>query len=107
MISNTEVVLLPLDLSKLSRPGISTEKDEIPPEVQRKIRNEFYTRFYRTWPEEPLPALNGIRPRDAVHDPRMRGKVISLLKGLESSHASRGDDFDFGWLWKKLGLKRP
>jgi hypothetical protein len=84
---------------------------EIPPEVQAEVVSEFYEQHYRKWLDEPLPALNGRTPREAVRLRSVRGKLVSLLKAMENmSERQRREGrpaYDFGWMWGELGLDRP
>jgi hypothetical protein len=40
-------------------------------------------RHYESWPETPLPALNGRTPLDAVKDPDGREMVEALINQFE------------------------
>ncbi|MCD4706139.1 MAG: SEC-C domain-containing protein [Candidatus Sabulitectum sp.] len=93
-----------IDMEKISREETPPrEKLDVPKEVMAQV----YADLYRNWPDEHMPALDGKSPREAVKDKSYRKKVVNLLKMLESSHASHGDQIDFLPLWKDLGLKRP
>ncbi len=93
-----------IDMEKISREETPPrEKLDVPKEVMAQV----YANLYRNWPDEHMPALDGKSPREAVKDKSYRKKVVNLLKMLESSHASHGDQIDFLPLWKDLGLKRP
>jgi len=68
-------------------------------------------RHYKRWPDEPVPALGGKTPKAAVRSKKGRQAVIELLKDFEiheTGKASRegGEPFDFGFLWKRLGLEK-
>ena len=52
------------------------------PEVQAQVR-EMMVRHYAAWVDEPIPALQGKTPRDAVRSPAGREKVDALLKDIE------------------------
>jgi hypothetical protein len=83
---------------------------EIPPEVQAELLGRFYEEHYRKWLDEPVPALGDRTPRHAAKLKTVRLKLITLLKDFES-HAERqrraGEPaYDFGWMWKELGLAR-
>ena len=57
-----------------------------------------------------LPAFKGKTPRQAAARPRSRPQVVDLLKSLEHNeaqgHLHDGPPYDFGWLWKELGIDR-
>jgi hypothetical protein len=52
------------------------------PEVQAALQ-ETVRRHYRSWPDEPLPALGGRTPREAVRDSDGREAVQALLRQFE------------------------
>jgi hypothetical protein len=75
----------------------------------RRVVREMLDQHYRRWPDESVPALGGITPREAVADPEGRSEVIALLRDFEERSRSAPDamrDFDFGFLWDELGLDR-
>jgi hypothetical protein len=81
----------------------------IPQEVQEAVIRDYLDRHMHAWVDMPLPALKGLTPRKAALLPRRRGAVVNLLKSLENCEARRaaaagGAPYDFGWLWKELGL---
>ena len=80
-------------------------------EAAASIVAEFKDRHYRTWPDEPLPALDGFTPREAARTAKQRARLIDLLKDMENQELRAvGPDaapYDFGWIWKELGLMRP
>ncbi len=86
-------------------------KDEIPPELKAQVEREFLRRHYERWPDEPVPALGGKTPKAAVRTKKGRQAVIELLKDFEIHEARKasregGEPFDFGFLWKRLGLEK-
>jgi hypothetical protein len=92
-------------------PTEPAESDPLPPEVAAGILKEFKDRHYATWPDEPLPALDGRTPRAAARTAKLRARLVDLLKDMENHElrASRPNDppHDFGWIWEELGLDRP
>ncbi|MCL5966007.1 MAG: hypothetical protein M1550_02125 [Deltaproteobacteria bacterium] len=84
---------------------------EIPPELKAQVEREFLRRHYERWPDEPVPALGGKTPKAAVRTKKGRQAVIELLKDFEIHEARKasregGEPFDFGFLWKRLGLEK-
>lgn len=76
------------------------------PEVQAKIHS-ILEAHWSTWPEQPLPALKGKTPLDAVKDPEGREMVDSLLAMAERQEQERpqaGAPFDFTPIRQRLGL---
>jgi hypothetical protein len=95
---------------KRAPPATKQREPDIPVEEQRKVLGEFYEQHYRKWLNEPVPALGNRTPRHAARLKTVRPKLIALLKDFES-HSERqrraGEiAYDFGWIWKELGLKR-
>jgi hypothetical protein len=52
------------------------------PEVRARLE-EFQRRHYESWPEIPLPALNGRTPLEAVKDTDGREMVEALITQFE------------------------
>ncbi len=67
---------------------------------------ELKQRHYADWADEPLPALGGKTPRQAVRTPAGRRKIDLLLKEMENHEQRAGDSapFDFGPLRRELAL---
>jgi hypothetical protein len=82
----------------------------IPPEVQAEVVGGFYEEYYRRWLDEPVPALGDRTPRHAAKLKTVRPKLVTLLKDFESraERQRRAGEaaYDFGWMWKELGLTR-
>lgn len=80
----------------------------IPPEVEREIILKFKAQHYATWPDDPLPALGGRTPREAVRSEMGRSAVEQLLRdfenGEEREKRAGRTAFDFGPIRKELGL---
>jgi hypothetical protein len=72
------------------------------PEVQRLIQ-ETLEQHYQGWPDEPLPALQGRTPREAVGDADGREVVEALLLDFERSQPAEGG-FNFDSVRRELGL---
>ena len=85
------------------------DSDEIPPEIARQIVQEHMDQHYRETLNEPIPALGGKSPRQAVRSKAGRAKVVDWLKTLENNSAKHRNDtieeYDFGWMWEELGLQ--
>jgi len=84
---------------------------EIPPELKAQVERDFLRRHYERWPDKPVPALGGKTPKAAVRTKKGRQAVIELLKEFELHEARKaleedGEPFDFGFLWKRLGLEK-
>jgi hypothetical protein len=62
----------------------------------------------REWLDLDIPALDGMTPREAAKNRRMRPRLKSLLMQMENRQARlSGHARDTAWMWKELGLRRP
>ena len=80
-------------------------------EEHTEVVRELYDRHYHTWMDRPAPALGNRTPRAAAQTKLWRPRLVDLLKQLENG-AERAalagrPAYDFGWIWKELGLERP
>ena len=87
--------------------GVAEEED-IPPALARQIAHEHLDHHYRDTLDQPIPALGGETPRQAIRNTAGRKKVIDWLKTIENRSARQTDspvaDYDFSWMWDELGL---
>jgi hypothetical protein len=84
------------------RPSVTTDDEWA-------VVHSAMARHYRGWLNEEIPALGGMTPREAVQDPEGRQRVVALLRNMEELQASAPEamrGFDFGFLWRQLGLDR-
>jgi hypothetical protein len=69
-----------------------------------------YDEHYRGWLDEPIPALDGKTPREAVRTKRGRERVAELLREIENmgerDRLEGRPAYDPGWMWEELGLDR-
>ncbi len=79
-------------------------EDEIPAEIKIELMTEFLDNHYRKWLDMPIPALDGLTPRQAAKKPSARKKLIALLQ-KDTASPVEGFSYDKSWLWKELGLK--
>lgn len=91
--------LHPEDLPRGAAPApVSPEKQQLLFDVKR--------RHYAAWPDQPLPALQGQTPREAVKTKDGREAVDILIKEMEYFERRRSEEpqFDFAALRRALGL---
>lgn len=91
-------------------PEIRGGESQIPPDIEEQILGDALERHYRAWVDHALPILDGLTPREAAAQPRMRSRIVSVLKDVELHHARAQDAmgaYDPSWLWAELGLPRP
>ena len=86
-------------------PGPRAPREPTPPEAQQLVR-EVKARHYASWVDEPLPALQGRTPRDAVRSAEGRRRVDVLVKEIErlESRLPEAERFDVRGLREALGL---
>ncbi|MFQ5698048.1 MAG: YecA family protein [Myxococcota bacterium] len=77
-----------------------------PPEAEQLIL-DFKRRHYLEWLDQPLPALDGLSPREAVSTARGREAVDVLLKDMENREQRSPDRsaFDFSEVRRELRLE--
>lgn len=77
------------------------------PEEEGALIREVLERHYRTWPDEPLPALGGRTAREAVRSAAGREEVATLLASMEATDGQQPAThrYDFSWIWKELGIE--
>lgn len=80
----------------------------VSPEIQQIVM-DFKRRHYAGWIDEPLPALSGRTPRDAIRTASGRTAVDLLLREMENREhrTSGGAAFDFSEIRRALRLDRP
>ena len=90
-------------------PSVRTPKGSgLPPEVERQLVSQTLARHYRKWPDEPLPALDGKTPRQAVATAEGRVQVLDILKMIDNHEARNRREgrawYDVSALKKELGV---
>ncbi len=64
---------------------------------------------YKNWMDTEIEVLDGKTPRQAVNDPSLRPKLVSIVKGIIRQSDSRrkedGANEDLTWIAKELGLE--
>lgn len=77
-------------------------------EEQEALTLDALARHYRSWLDEPVPALTDRTPREAARDEALRPKLIGLIGQLEGHYQTalrRGEPaYDPSWMWDELGL---
>ena len=81
-----------------------------PEPVDTAAVSELYDRHYHLWLDRPVPALGNRTPRAAARTKVWRPRLIDLLKrienGAERAALAGRPPYDFGWIWRELGLER-
>ena len=92
-------------LAKMPRPTGEPASMPTGPEADALIR-EYKARHYATWPDDHLPALDGLTPREAAAQPNYRARLDTLLKEMEyhESQEEPGKQFSFSTIRRELGM---
>jgi len=89
-------------------PFEEAEAAKIPPQVEAEILADFLDDHYTRWLETPLPALDGLTPRQAARSPEQREKLEQLLREMENAEDQkriRGEVwYDIRWLREELKM---
>lgn len=69
------------------------------------------TGYYANWADEPIPALDGRTPRQAIATAAGIERVKGLLRSYEDGEARSAlqqgrSEFSYQFLWDALGLTR-
>lgn len=83
--------------------------NKVDPEVERQFIAQLMTEYYRRWLDDPVPALGGKTPRQAVKTKTGREKVLQILKEIEfdgeTARSSGKPAFDLTEIRQELGLE--
>ncbi|QGG94338.1 YecA family protein [Actinomarinicola tropica] len=63
--------------------------DELPAEVQEVVAAQM-AEYEERWVDEPVPALGGLTPREALDDPTRREDLIALLREMRAMRPPDG-----------------
>ena len=84
------------------------DPDRVPPEVEQELGSRLLRSHYTAFLDKPVPALDGMTPRDAARDPAMRPRLVELMKGhvhhVEQESREKGVDVRIDWVLEELGL---
>jgi hypothetical protein len=92
--------------SEMRPHGVERPPENLPTDKSKLLR-EVKQKHYADWANQPLPALGGKTPREAVRTKTGRDQVDLLLKGFENNEARlpKSQQIDFFNLRKELGFK--
>ena len=81
----------------------------LPPEALAEAIEKVLRRTYANWSDEPIQALGGKTPRQAIATATGRERVRGLLRSYEAGEkvqaAQQGRrEISYGFLWEALGL---
>lgn len=89
----------------------ATTAPNVPPEVLAEAIEKALRRSYANWSDEPIPALGGKTPRQALATAAGRERVRGLLRSYEAGKmvqaAQQGRrEISYAFLWEALELGR-
>jgi hypothetical protein len=82
---------------------------QLPPEVMTELLGKHIRQFYRHWADQPLPALGGTTPREAIETAEGLEQVKFLLHSYEHGEARQAknenrEPVSYDFLWQDLGV---
>ena len=82
---------------------------DLSPEALAELVEDTLRRMYAKWPDEPIPALTGKTPRQAIDTPAGLERVKGLLRLYEASEKRQAAQqgrrtISFDFLWQALGI---
>lgn len=101
----SELLFLGRATQSFKHQGPTTSSSPNSPEME-KVMLTYKSGLNATWPDRPLPALEGKTPRQAMRTQKGRAKVERLIVELEYSEQASppGERYDFDELRAAMGL---
>jgi len=100
-------------MSKLSAGAVpaASAAPDLPPEALAEIVEKVLRRMYANWSDEPIQALGGKTPRQAIATPAGRERVKGLLRSYEAGEKEQAAGqgrrvVSYDFLWQALGMDR-
>lgn len=89
----------------------ATAAPNLPPEVLADAIEKVLLRSYANWSDEPIQALGGKTPRQAIETPAGRERVKGLLRSYEDGEREQAAQqgrrqISYDFLWQAIGLDR-
>ena len=84
---------------------------QLSPAAMAELIEKTIRQSYANWPDEPIPALGGKTPRQAIRTPAGLERVKGLLRRYEASETQQAQRegrraISYVFLWKALGIAR-
>lgn len=94
-----------------AQPGSAPSTSELPPEALADAIEEVVRRNYAHWADEPIPALDGQTPRQAIRTAAGLERVKGLLRSYEAGEADMARaqgrrEISYQFLWDALQIER-
>lgn len=93
-----------------SLPNKAKGNVDLHPDIIANLIEQRIHHFYANWPDEPIPALDGKTPREAITTAsgleRVKGLIRSYEEGEEAQAKDQGRrEISYAFLWSSIGLK--
>lgn len=97
------------NLSSGNPAGASPGESIIPPDLAADVIEQAIQRMYANWSDEPIPALDGKTPKQAMATPPGLERVKGLIRSYESSEREQAEQqgrraISYAFLWDAVGL---
>ncbi len=94
-----------------TRKAKAASTSDMPPELMSQAFAQFIHRHYAHWCDEPIPALGGRTPRQAITTPAGLERVKGLLREYENGERSQSTEqgrppVSYQFLWDGLGISK-
>src|SRR5262249_35913483 len=91
-----------------NEPDSESDGSKVPAEVRRKTFWKAHSAHYQRLLDETVPDLQGLTPRAAAQNPKMRPALVQWLKGhlhhLDTLNRRDGLDLNIDWVLDELGV---
>ena len=82
---------------------------QLPPEILTELVGKHIRQFYQHWADQPLPALGGSTPREAINTAEGLEQVKFLLHSYQHGEDRQAKDqnreaVSYDFLWQDLGI---
>jgi hypothetical protein len=112
VVFRTREIADPKGMLSQAKPGKDSKtavRDEMPPEVIGEVIEQHIRQHYADWADQPLPALDGRTPREAIQNPDGLERVKFLLHTYEhgesqQAKAQQRPAVSYEFLWQELGI---
>ena len=93
-----------------SLPSKTKANVDLHPDIIANLIEQRIHHFYANWPDEPIPALDGKTPGQAITTAsgleRVKGLIRSYEEGEEAQASEQGRrEISYAFLWDAVGLK--
>jgi hypothetical protein len=84
-------------------------QEDLPPELITEAITKALHRAYANWADEPIPALNGKSPKQAMKTPAGSERVKGLIRSYEANEREQAAQQNrapasFNFLWQAIGV---